>query len=160
MLQNAYLLAKIGADTAENERNFAEILLKFGNYPTGPWTFRGAGASGQGGRSTSQGPTIRCAPWQPSGPSRRRRLTCAYRRDAAKMHFSKMHFSKILQIFGGLVLFCTDAKFCKKIFVGKLLTRSTGVTCFSTAQTSIFQQTFVKRFLIFWQNVANFVMFE
>ena len=26
MLQNAYFLAKIGADTAENERNFAEIL--------------------------------------------------------------------------------------------------------------------------------------
>ena len=35
MLQNAYLLAKIGADTAENERTFAEILPKFGNYPTG-----------------------------------------------------------------------------------------------------------------------------
>ena len=28
MLHNAYLLAKIGADTAENERNFAEILPK------------------------------------------------------------------------------------------------------------------------------------
>ena len=27
MLQNAYLLAKIGADTAENEQHFAEILL-------------------------------------------------------------------------------------------------------------------------------------
>ena len=26
MLQNAYLLAKIGADTAENEQHFAEIL--------------------------------------------------------------------------------------------------------------------------------------
>ena len=26
MLQNAYLLAKIGADTAESERKFAEIL--------------------------------------------------------------------------------------------------------------------------------------
>ena len=26
MLENAYLLAKIGADTAENELNFAEIL--------------------------------------------------------------------------------------------------------------------------------------
>ena len=26
MLQNAYLLAKIGADTAENQQNFAEIL--------------------------------------------------------------------------------------------------------------------------------------
>ena len=29
MLQNAYLLAKIGADRAVNERNFAEILPKF-----------------------------------------------------------------------------------------------------------------------------------
>ena len=40
MLQNAYLLAKIGADTAENEQHFAEILPKIGNYPTGrltPW---------------------------------------------------------------------------------------------------------------------------
>ena len=36
MLQNAYLLAKIGADTAENERNFPENLPKIGNYPTGP----------------------------------------------------------------------------------------------------------------------------
>ena len=34
MLLNAYLLAKIGADTPENERNFAEILPKTGNYPT------------------------------------------------------------------------------------------------------------------------------
>ena len=33
MLENAYLLAKIGADTAESERNFAEILPKIGNYP-------------------------------------------------------------------------------------------------------------------------------
>ena len=37
MLQNAYFLEKIGADTAENERNFAEILLKIGDYPTDPW---------------------------------------------------------------------------------------------------------------------------
>ena len=36
MLQNAYLLAEIGADTAENERDFAEILPKIVNYPTGP----------------------------------------------------------------------------------------------------------------------------
>ena len=32
MLQNAYFLAKIGADTAENEQHFAEILPKPGNY--------------------------------------------------------------------------------------------------------------------------------
>ena len=36
MLQNAYFLAKIGADTAENEQDFAENLPKIGNYPTGP----------------------------------------------------------------------------------------------------------------------------
>ena len=35
MLQNAYFLAKIGADTAENEQHCAEILPKTGNYPTG-----------------------------------------------------------------------------------------------------------------------------
>ena len=34
MLQNAHFLAKIGADTAENEQHFAEILPKIGNYPT------------------------------------------------------------------------------------------------------------------------------
>ena len=36
MLQNAYFVAKIGADTAENEQHFPEILPKTGNYPTGP----------------------------------------------------------------------------------------------------------------------------
>ena len=35
MLQNAYFLAKIGADTAENKQHFAEILPKTCNYPTG-----------------------------------------------------------------------------------------------------------------------------
>ena len=31
MLENAYLLAKIGADTAQNERSFAENVPKFGS---------------------------------------------------------------------------------------------------------------------------------
>ena len=35
MLKNANLLAKIGADTAENEQHFAKNLPKTGNYPTG-----------------------------------------------------------------------------------------------------------------------------
>ena len=33
MLQNAYFLAKIGADTAENEQHLAEILPKIGSAP-------------------------------------------------------------------------------------------------------------------------------
>ena len=36
MLKHAYFLAKIFADTAENERHFAENLPKIGNYPKGP----------------------------------------------------------------------------------------------------------------------------
>ena len=36
MLQNVYLLAKIGADTAENEQHFAKNLPKTSIYPTGP----------------------------------------------------------------------------------------------------------------------------
>ena len=36
MLQNAYFLAKIGADTAENEQHFAEILPKNGNVELRP----------------------------------------------------------------------------------------------------------------------------
>ena len=42
MLQNAYFLAKIGADTAENEQHFAEIL------PTDAlWRGRPAGDAGR-----------------------------------------------------------------------------------------------------------------
>ena len=36
MLKNAYLLAKIGADTAENEQHFAEILPTDALAPRGP----------------------------------------------------------------------------------------------------------------------------
>ena len=37
-----------------------------------------------------------------------------------------------------LLIGCIEAKFCKKMCVGKLLTRSTRFTCFCTAQSSIF----------------------
>ena len=43
MLQNAYFVAKIGADTAENERTFAEHLPKIGNYLTGPLPYGSQG---------------------------------------------------------------------------------------------------------------------
>ena len=44
-----YLLAKIGADTAENERKFAENLPKIGNYPTGPLPYGRKEGGGGGG---------------------------------------------------------------------------------------------------------------
>ena len=75
MLQNAYLLAKIGADTAENEQHFAEILPKIGNYPTGPparWPTRNRRSPGpplplhlrRGGRRPAARGEVS---WKPSG---------------------------------------------------------------------------------------------
>ena len=49
MLQNACLLAKIGADTAENERNFAEICQKFATtlrVPPARWPTTSEAAAG------------------------------------------------------------------------------------------------------------------
>ena len=60
MLTNAYLLAKIGADTAENEQHFAEILPKTGNSS--------APSSSMMPRSSSE-----------SGSSRRKRQAAARR---------------------------------------------------------------------------------
>ena len=62
MLQNAYFLAKIGADTAENERNIAEILPKLkscktDNYRTGPRGARPGRSGPPGGRGGDGGGT-------------------------------------------------------------------------------------------------------
>ena len=65
-------------------------------------------------------------------------------------------FSSKWSNFIRLVLCCIDAKICKKIFVGKLLTRSTRFTCFCTAQTSIFQKMFVKLFSHFLAKIRYF----
>ena len=45
MLQNAYFLAKIGADTAENERDFAEMCQNFATAAPGGLLERRAAAA-------------------------------------------------------------------------------------------------------------------
>ena len=57
MLQNAYFLAKIGADTAENEQHFAEILPKTGTYSTGPRAAARAPRAARGG-GARRGPAL------------------------------------------------------------------------------------------------------
>ena len=57
MLQNAYFLEKISADTAENEQHFAEILPRTGRdslsaAPRGPR--RGSRAAGRSSRAASR----------------------------------------------------------------------------------------------------------
>ena len=60
MLQNAYFLAKIDADTAEKEQHFAEILPKIGN--------RGSGGGSPGGGRPGGGPRgARATSFEPSG---------------------------------------------------------------------------------------------
>ena len=57
MLQNAYFLAKIGADTAENEQHFAEILPirrpGFGVDPVVGLLQQSAATSASGARAAS-----------------------------------------------------------------------------------------------------------
>ena len=48
MLQNAYLLAEIGADTAENERYFAENLPKLATTLRHPAVHAGPAGIGAG----------------------------------------------------------------------------------------------------------------
>ena len=47
MLQNAYFLTKIGADTAENERNFAEKIAQSWQLPQGAAQGAAEGATGE-----------------------------------------------------------------------------------------------------------------
>ena len=49
MLNNAYFLANIGADTAENERNFAKKLAT--TYPSAPRVSRSEASLGGKARS-------------------------------------------------------------------------------------------------------------
>ena len=71
MLKNAYSLAKIGGDTAENEQHFAEILTKFPSAAE-------AGGCGNYWQGTPGGKTLRGNSWRetPGGkfPARKKRL--------------------------------------------------------------------------------------
>ena len=129
MLQNAYLLAKIGADAAENERKFAEILPKIGNYPTDPPSY---GAPRQvriepGGRAAARAPRAARGGGAGRGSSGARGTVGA-------------NFAKFLQIFGGLVLGCIKTKFCKKVCVRQHFSSSTRCASFCTAATQHFRK--------------------
>ena len=139
MLQSAYLLAKIGADTAEDEQHFAEIV------PTDAvWRlYLSKAAIASSSRSVSAAAT----------PSMSRNCAKSQSRsDVPSLvvgRVAKPHFSKILQFFGGLVLGCIKTKFCNKICVWQHFSSSTRFASFCTAAISIFSQKSV------WK-IANF----
>ena len=96
MLQNAYLLAKIGADTAENEQHFAEICQKLATGSPVSFAARSRAATppvARGGRA----PGLAV-----EGEARARLLRSEVN--------TELNFPPN---FEGLVLGCIDADFCK-----------------------------------------------
>ena len=107
MVENAYFLAKIGADTAENEQHFAEILpkLDLAHCPGERLDHHAEDNMNvllEGVRGCWLSPiglVSRHGSW-------------------AKFVLSlNTQPAEILQIFGGLVLGCIKTKLCKKICV-------------------------------------------
>ena len=125
-----------------------------------PWQLRSTSASAGNARKTwrraeralrrPRTPRSHVAPAAPSPGGRRGTLVERFDIEPYSAFSSKRSNVK------RLVLCCIDAKFCKKIFIGKLFTRSTRFSCFCTAQTSIFQKKIVKLFQIFSHFSAKF----
>ena len=94
MLQNAYSLAKIGACTAENERNFVEILEKIGKYPTGPLPVR---RSVHGGVADRPRPPVRPGGGPPgragAGAPRRARRRAHPSRQPKQIHLVEVEIA-------------------------------------------------------------------
>ena len=77
MLQNAYFFEKISADTAENERKFAEICQKLAAFAQAVRRLRERDGLHFGERLPDQSPVRR-----PSRPAPSAEKTCTDRRDA------------------------------------------------------------------------------
>ena len=134
MLKNAYFLAKIGADTAENERNFAKNWqLPYGS----------AAAADPG------------AEVRPPGRPRCRALGAAPRHRCQKN--SDPFRAPGRANLTGLVLGCIKTKFCKKICVWQHFSSSTRFASFCTAAISKFSQKIGSKNLQFsWKINKNF----
>ena len=128
MLQNAYLLAKIGADTAENERNCADNLPKIGSYPTTDYpterAARGEEAYGEAGFPAWG------IPKNAQMPNPMRSGTLA---KVAKLQ-NLQHLQNICWVFTKMLIFqtdfilkiwdCSGAKVCKLCRAWKMLSNA------------------------------------
>ena len=123
MLKDAYLLANIGADTAENERNSAKNLPKIGQKLAKNWQLPG---SVRRPRREARAPSPRRPPRRRKdhgravagrrAPRRRQRDVCRQRVPQRAEPQQATHRLDRANL-RGLVLGCIEAKFCKKICV-------------------------------------------
>ena len=128
---NAYLLAKFGLDTAENEPSRVCPIHGAESRPAGSRAQVGEQAADLAARAEGTEPFRDGRPDQPSEDPVHAAILRALGADlagavppagaAARLGLAKIarssFFCKILQIFGGLVLGCIKTKFCKKICV-------------------------------------------
>ena len=125
MLKNAYLLAKIGADTAENDRHFVKnwqlITLRV-RYPT------------DAKPPTADEQALRAAAQAEAEVAYMDAVTVF----GVLLACWQFFLCKILQLFSGLVLGCIKTKFCKKICVRQYFSSSTRFASFRTAANSKF----------------------
>ena len=120
MLQNAYFLAKIGADTSENEQHFAQILPKLGNYPTGPPGRCSARREVENGKENGD---VR------SGVDVRERRLAKFRQNVARFRLYRlrflqenMRFAAFFKIYQILKLtFLKFGKFCRFSSIYKIV---------------------------------------
>ena len=125
-LSNAYLLAKFGFDTAENEP--CQVSSKSSSLSA--W-IRGRGGEAGGGAAgggEGEAPGGAGGGGEGGGGAAAGGLPLGVR------------VCKFLQIFGGLVLGCIKTKFCKKICVRQHFSSSTRCAHFCTAAISKFSQ--------------------
>ena len=150
MLQNAYFLAKIGADTAENERKFAENLPKIGW-----WQLASGRRPRTPARSLRTRASRRRARASRGARTRARRGPRTRRRGAKAANLAKLtKFAEFFfQLFGRLVLGCIKTKFCKKICVWQHFSSSTRFASFCTAAISKCSQKICLKFQHFFRKM-------
>ena len=142
MLQNLYLLPKIGADTAGNERNVAQHLPKFGNYPTGPLPVS---------FSARVGPAARIAlrPQMSAGTQQLARWTgavCAGIYVFSNLNFWNWQFCKFLV---GSFSAVSKQNFASEYASDNIFQAPHDVHTFAPLQTQYFSKNSVLKFIIF-----------
>ena len=123
MLQNAYFLAKIGVDTAENEQHFAEILpicRRVVDSADHYVSLRGNGTAADpadAGRRAAAGSAGR---WAGAASAGRWAAAGSAGSPVGDTTGDRQNFGKMLLVFG-----CIDSDFCKKICVLQHFSKST-----------------------------------
>ena len=143
MLQNAYFLAKIGADTAENEQHFAENLPKFGNYPTVPSI-----VAPTGGCSSSPG-------WLPLNPPRNAGALAGMLRNLQRHPAKLANFANFCNFLAGSFSAVSKRDFARKYAFDSIFQALQDLHTSAPLQSQHFRKNRSEKSVIFVKNAAK-----